>query len=107
MDQKIIKEYLIRHPRSSKKEIKEGIRFDASDSTLKRILKNGVEEGSFITEGEGRACRYSAQESNSTAKCYRLFGLLCNELGEYEEALSYLEKGVSVCKKIDASDETL
>ena len=51
--------------------------------------------------------KHYGEESISTAKCYRLLGLLCNELGEYEEALSYLEKGVSICKRIDVSDETL
>lgn len=61
----------------------------------------------LVKEALEISIRHYGEESISTAKCYRLFGLFCNDLGEYEEALSYLKKGESVCKKVNASDATL
>ena len=94
MNQTRIGEYLIRHPKSSRKEIQEGIGFKGSDATLKRILKKGVEGGYFLTEGEGRSCRYSAKVSISITRKYpdgiQTFEKIRQEEYEYVDKTSLL-----------------
>lgn len=70
MTPNILSEYLREHPRSSKKEIKEGIVFEGSDATFKRCLKKGVEAGLITFEGEGRGRRYSAFGGIGIARKY-------------------------------------
>ena len=70
MDRRTITEFLVMHPQSSRRDIREGIGFDGSDATLKRILKKSVEDGLIISEGEGRSCRYSARENTPTTRKY-------------------------------------
>lgn len=54
-----IQQFVHFHPSSSREEIAQGILFEGSDATLKRLIASLVAEGSLVVEGKGRATRYS------------------------------------------------
>ena len=54
-----ILEFLHYHPAATRREIKEGIGFDGSDTTLKREIATGVAAGDILVSGKARATRYS------------------------------------------------
>lgn len=47
------------HPSSSREEIAQGILFEGSEATLKRLIASLVADGCLVVEGKGRATRYS------------------------------------------------
>lgn len=53
-----ILQYLHYHPFSSRDVVKNGIAFEGSDATMKRILALGVQNGDIVVEGKARATRY-------------------------------------------------
>ena len=53
-----ILQYLHYHPQSSRDEIANGIAFNGSDATLKRLIATGVQKGDIVVEGKARATRY-------------------------------------------------
>ena len=53
-----ILQYLHYHPLSSRDEIANGVAFEGSDATMKRLLAAGVKNGDIMVEGKGRATRY-------------------------------------------------
>ena len=59
MDGSSILQFLQYHPLSSRKEIADGIGFEASDATLKRMLSAQVSAGNILVSGQGKATRYS------------------------------------------------
>ena len=59
MDELNILLYLQYHPMSLRKDISEGILFDSSDATLKRMLAAQISAGNIIVNGQGKATRYS------------------------------------------------
>lgn len=50
--------YVIDHPQQSSKEISEGVELDIAYATVKRVLNLLIEEGSIMTEGQGKATKY-------------------------------------------------
>lgn len=54
-----IQQFVHFHPSSSREEIAQGILFEGSDATLKRLIASLVAKGSLVVEGKGRATRYS------------------------------------------------
>lgn len=54
-----IQQFVHFHPSSSREEIAQGILFEGSDATLKRLIASLVAEGCLVVEGKGRATRYS------------------------------------------------
>ena len=63
MDDVNILRYLQFHPMSSRKDIAEGIMFDSSDTTLKRMLSAQISAGNIIVSGQGKATRYSLSKA--------------------------------------------
>lgn len=59
MDELNILRYLQYHPMSSRKDIADGMSFEGSDATLKRILSAQISAGNIIVSGQGKATRYS------------------------------------------------
>lgn len=59
MDELNILRYLQYHPMSSRKNIADGMSFEGSDATLKRILSAQISAGNIIVSGQGKATRYS------------------------------------------------
>jgi len=53
-----ILQFLHYNPLSSREEIAEGIAFESSDTTLKRIIASLVKYGDVVVEGKARATRY-------------------------------------------------
>lgn len=53
-----ILQYLHYHPLSSRDEIANGVAFEGSDATMKRLIAAGVQNGDIMVEGKGRATRY-------------------------------------------------
>ena len=54
-----ILQYLHFHPLSAREEIAEGIGFEGSEATLKRLITSLVRSGSIVVTGKARATRYS------------------------------------------------
>lgn len=54
-----IQQFVHFHPSSSREEIAQGILFEGSDASLKRLIASLVAAGSLVVEGRGRATRYS------------------------------------------------
>lgn len=54
-----ILQFLHYHPASTRDEIRQGISFEESDATLKRIISNCVASDDIIVSGKARATRYS------------------------------------------------
>ncbi len=59
MNTSAIVKFLEGNPLSSKEEIREGIGFSGSDSTLKRLICQAVQEGAVSKSGAGKNTRYS------------------------------------------------
>ena len=59
MNKEQIIDYIRAHPFSSRSEIRTGIGFSESDSTLKRILAEAVDSGEIVVSGKGRAIKYA------------------------------------------------
>lgn len=59
MDELNILRYLQYHPMSSRKDIADGMSFEGSDATLKRILSAQISAGNIIVSGQGKATCYS------------------------------------------------
>lgn len=59
MDKLVVIDYIWAHPHSTRDEIREGIGFTGSDSSLKRIIAEAVESGSILMTGNGRSVRYA------------------------------------------------
>ncbi len=55
---KTILQYLHYHPLSSREEISQGIAFEGSEATLKRMISTLVKEESVLVFGKARATRY-------------------------------------------------
>lgn len=53
-----ILQYLHYNPLSSRAEIAQGMKFDGSDATLKRMIASLIQHGDVIVEGKARATRY-------------------------------------------------
>ena len=53
-----ILQFLHYHPLSSREEICNGIAFQGSDATLKRLIASSIEAGNIVVEGKARATRY-------------------------------------------------
>ena len=53
-----ILQFLHYNPQSSREEIANGIKFDGSDTTLKRIIASLVQSGDVVVNGKARATRY-------------------------------------------------
>ena len=68
MIQNQITEYLKTHPASSRKDIRDGIGFQESDATLKRLLQKGITDGILYADGKGRARKYYATKQSSHRK---------------------------------------
>lgn len=54
-----IQQFVHFHPSSSREEIAQGILFEGSDATLKRLIASLVADGGLVVEDKGRATRYS------------------------------------------------
>lgn len=54
-----ILQFLHYHPASTRDEIRQGISFEESDATLKRVISNCVASDDIIVSGKARATRYS------------------------------------------------
>lgn len=50
--------FLHYHPLSSRDEIAQGIGFEGSDATMKRLIATAIQNGDIIVEGKARATRY-------------------------------------------------
>lgn len=59
MGKESIIDYIWNHPFSSRTEIRSGIGYTESDSSLKRIIAEAVDSGEIIAEGYGRATKYA------------------------------------------------
>lgn len=57
-----ILQFLHYNPASSREAIAEGVNFEGSDATLKRIIASLVKEGSVIMDGKARATRYKLSD---------------------------------------------
>ena len=57
-----ILQFLHYNPMSSREAIAEGVNFEGSDATLKRVIANLVKEGSVVMEGKARATRYKLSD---------------------------------------------
>ena len=53
-----ILQYLHYNPLSSRTDIAQGMKFDGSDATLKRMIASLIQHGDVIVEGKARATRY-------------------------------------------------
>lgn len=53
-----ILQFLHYHPLSSRDEIAQGIGFEGSDATMKRLIATAVQDGEILVEGKARATRY-------------------------------------------------
>ena len=53
-----ILQYLHYNPWSSRTDIAQGMKFDGSDATLKRMIASLIQHGDVIVEGKARATRY-------------------------------------------------
>lgn len=53
-----ILQFLHYHPLSSRDEIAQGIGFEGSDATMKRLIATAVQDGDILVEGKARATRY-------------------------------------------------
>lgn len=53
-----ILQFLHYHPLSSRDEIVNGISFDGSDTTMKRLIAAAVKNGDVVVQGKARATRY-------------------------------------------------
>lgn len=53
-----ILQFLHYHPFSSRDEIAQGIGFEGSDATMKRLIATAVQDGDILVEGKARATRY-------------------------------------------------
>lgn len=53
-----ILQFLYYHPLSSRDEIAQGIGFEGSDATMKRLIATAVQDGDILVEGKARATRY-------------------------------------------------
>ena len=53
-----ILQFLHYNPQSSREEIANGIEFDGSDTSLKRIIASLVGSGDVFVNGKARATRY-------------------------------------------------
>lgn len=53
-----ILQFLHYHPLSSREDIRNGISFQESDATLKRLIASNIEAGNIVVEGKARATRY-------------------------------------------------
>lgn len=53
-----ILQFLYYHPLSSRDEIAQGICFEGSDATMKRLIATAVQDGEILVEGKARATRY-------------------------------------------------
>ncbi len=53
-----ILQFLHYNPLSSREEIRNGIAFQESDATLKRLIASNIEAGNIVVEGKARATRY-------------------------------------------------
>lgn len=53
-----ILQFLHYHPISSRDEIAQGIGFEGSDATMKRLIATAVQDGDILVEGKARATRY-------------------------------------------------
>lgn len=63
-------EFIKGHPESSKEEIRKGIGFSESDSSLKRLVSQAVREGRIYRTGAGKKTRYSCILSTPQARKY-------------------------------------
>lgn len=57
--QRKILQYLHYNPGSSREDIRQGIPFDGSDATLKRMIASLVKSGDVVPQGKARATRYT------------------------------------------------
>lgn len=57
-----ILQYLHYNPRSSREEIAQGIAFEGSDATMKRLIALCTQKGEVVVDGKARATRYSLSE---------------------------------------------
>ncbi len=62
MEKETIIAYIWSHPLSSREDIRLGTGFTGSDSTLKRIIADAVDSGEVLSEGKGRAVKYSPRK---------------------------------------------
>lgn len=62
--------YLKNHPESSRSQIKQGIAFLESESSLKRLLAEALHEGSIIKIGSGKNTRYSCAGVSDLSRRY-------------------------------------
>ena len=63
MDGLTLLKFLQYHPLLSRKDIAEGMKFEGSDATLKRMLSAQVLAGNITVNGQGKATRYSLTNS--------------------------------------------
>jgi len=54
-----ILQFLHHNPESNREEIKNGLNFEGSDATMKRVISALVQSGDVVVEGKARATRYS------------------------------------------------
>ena len=59
MDTRDILQYLHYNPLSTRDDIAQGVAFEDSDATMKRIIASLVGKGDIIVTGKARATRYS------------------------------------------------
>lgn len=57
-----ILQFLHYNPMTSREAIAEGVNFEGSDATLKRVIANLVKDGSVVMEGKARATRYKLSD---------------------------------------------
>jgi len=57
-----ILQYLHFNPNSTRLSISEGINFEGSDATIKRVIASLIKNGDVIVEGKGRATAYSLSD---------------------------------------------
>ena len=59
MDKDNIIDFIWQHPFSTREEIRVGIGFDGSVSSLKRLIAEALDSGTILVEGKGRATKYA------------------------------------------------
>lgn len=62
MDKETVIDFIWHNPSSSKSEIRQGIAFNGSDSSLKRIIAEAVRSGEIYPEGNGRTTTYAPRK---------------------------------------------
>ena len=60
-----ILQFLHYNPLSAREEIANGIKFEGSDTTLKRVLSSLIQKGDVSVNGKARATRYRLSDRKS------------------------------------------